>query len=115
LAEPSADPSGIASSSPPATAATSAPARTTPIERLAGLAMLLQQEAETGRLRPKAAKALLRDLEGVVRALDAGRTTEAAERFAEFRERVSELREDRELADAALPDLDEIGVSLRAG
>jgi hypothetical protein len=112
---PSSEPAGITSPSPPASAATSAPVRATPIERIAGLAMLLQKDADAGELRPKAAKTLLRDLDGVVRALNGGQTAEAAARFAELRNRVSELREDGELDGVALPDLGEIAASLRAG
>jgi serine/threonine-protein kinase len=58
---------------------------------------------------------MLRDLTGVARALDAGRTSEAAERFAEFRDRVSELRADGQLAGVTLPGLDEITAYLGAG
>ena len=114
--EPSSSaPAGIASPVPPANAATSAYPSATPRDRLIALAMLLQQDADSGRLRPKAAKGLLRDIEGVVRALDAGRTDEAAERFGEFRDRVGGLRADGDLTGVVLPDLGAIALSLGAG
>ncbi|WP_433383635.1 serine/threonine-protein kinase [Actinoplanes sp. CA-142083] len=94
------------SSAPPATATTAAPARATPVDRIIGLAILIQNEADSGRLRPKTAKALLRDLEGVVRARDSGKSEEAAERFDDFRERVGELE------GLDLPDLDPIADTL---
>jgi len=111
-AEPSSAPTEIASTTPPATAT---PARVSPIARLADLAAVVQRESAAGRLRPKAAKTMLRDLTGVARALDAGETSEAAERFAEFRDRVRELRADGQLTGVTLPGLDEITESLGAG
>ncbi|MFI5894950.1 protein kinase [Actinoplanes sp. NPDC051513] len=113
--EPSSALAAKTSPAPQASTATSAPVRARPIDQLAGLATLLQREADTGRLRPKVAKALLRQLEGAARALNAGQTAEAAGRFDDFRERVSELDEQGQLADVALPDLDGIAASLRAG
>jgi hypothetical protein len=113
-AEPPADPAANAAAAPTRTTTTATRRPATAMARLADLAALLQREADAGALRPKVAKALLRDLEGVARQLDDGKTDEAAERFDDFRERVSELRDDGELGDAVLPGLDEIAGSLRA-
>jgi serine/threonine protein kinase len=90
------------------------PARATAVQQITGLAALLQQRADAGTLRPKAARTLLRDLNGVVRSLNAGENDQAAQRFAEFRDRVTELRSDGELT-GALPDLDRIAESIAVG
>jgi hypothetical protein len=95
-------------------APTTASARATAVDQITGLAALLQQRADAGTLRPKAARALLRDLNRVVRSLGAGENDQAAERFAEFRDRVAEFRNDGEFT-GALPDLDRIAESLDAG
>jgi serine/threonine-protein kinase len=95
-------------------APTTAPARATAVGQITGLAALLQQRADAGTLRPKAARTLLRDLNRVLRSLNAGENDQAAERFAEFRDRVTELSNDGELT-GALPGLDRIAESLDAG
>ncbi|WP_051807302.1 serine/threonine-protein kinase [Actinoplanes subtropicus] len=112
--DPASDPAGTGSSAAP-TAASPAPRPGTAMDRLAGLAAILQREADAGTLRPKVAKALLHDLEGVARQLDNGNTDQAAERFDDFRDRVSELRDEDELGGVALPDLDAIAGALHAG
>jgi serine/threonine-protein kinase len=114
----SSGPPQPASSAPLTTAAAALPTRATPLDQITGLATLLQRQADIGHLQPKAAKTLVRDLNDVVRRLSAGKTDQAAEKFAEFRDRVSELSTDGELTAAgsdALPDLDQIAESLRAG
>jgi serine/threonine-protein kinase len=94
---------------------TSAPAaRVTAVDQISALAALLQQRADAGTLRPKAARTLQKDLNGVLRSLSAGANDQAAERFDEFRGRVTELRNDGELT-GALPDLDRIAESLDGG
>jgi serine/threonine-protein kinase len=119
-AEPAPSRGPIRSTPPPAArstqavAPTTAPARATAVDQITGLAAILQQRMDAGTLRPKAAKTLLRGLNGVLRSLNAGENDQAAERFAEFRDRVAELRNDGELT-GALPDLDRIAESLDAG
>ena len=101
-----------------APAGTPTTSHATPLDRIADLAALLQRQADAGQLQPKAAKALLRDLTEVSRRLAAGNTAAAAEKFAGFRDRVAELTTDGKLTGAgadALPDLDQIAGSIRAG
>ena len=118
-AEPASSPEPIRStaspsSPPPAAAAattTGAPARPGPADQIIGLAAIVQQQAAAGRLQPKAARTLLRDLNDVVRRLNAGETARAAERFTEFSNRVTELRADGAFT-GTLPDLGPIAESL---
>jgi serine/threonine protein kinase len=112
--EPSRSTPSSAARSSRTVAPTTASARAAAVDQVTGLAALLQQRAEAGTLRPKAARTLLRDLNRVVRSLGAGENDQAAERFTEFRDRVAELRNDGELT-GALPDLDRIAESLDAG
>jgi serine/threonine-protein kinase len=115
---PSTDPSQPTATPSATIAATSPPARATPIDQIGGLAAVVQQLADAGQLQPKAAKTLLRDLNNIARRLSAGNTAEAAATFADFRNRVAELRKDGKLTaagSAALPDLDHIAESLGAG
>ena len=115
---PSPEPSEATTTPSPAISATATPARARPIDQIASLATILQQQAEAGNLQRKAARTLLRDLSEVARLLDAGETAQAAERFGEFRDRVTELRKDGKLTQAganALPDLGSIAKSLQAG
>ncbi|MFC7277620.1 serine/threonine-protein kinase [Paractinoplanes rhizophilus] len=100
------------SPAPSPAVASPAPARATPADRLAALTVVLQQQADSGQLPRKPAKSLLRDLERVTRARDAGKAEDAAERFDKFRERVRELRAKGELDGDALPDLDGIAATL---
>ena len=111
-AEPEPTPSSGPSRStpPPPTVATPSPSPTTALDQIGGLATILQEQADAGRLQPKAAKALLHDLDDVARRLRLGKTAEAAEKFAEFRSRVTELGTDT--GTDALPDLDPIAESL---
>jgi serine/threonine protein kinase len=119
-AEPAPSPEPVRSTPSPAArstrtvAPTTAPARATAVEQITGLAALLQQRVDAGTLRPKAARTLLRDLNRVLRSLNAGENDQAADGLAEFRRRVDELRNDGELT-GALPDLDRIAESLDAG
>ena len=116
-AEPTASPEVSQTTPTPTatpTAATTSPPRAKPLDQISGLAAILQRQADTGQLQPKAARGLLRDLNEVARRLNAGRTAEAAEQFAEFRNRVTELKRDGKLT-GALPDLDQIAASLNAG
>jgi len=115
---PSIEPSRSTPSQPAPSTRTASPT-TTPapapaVDQITALAALLQQRADAGTLPPKAAKTLLRDLNGVLRSLSAGATDQATQRFAEFRDRVTTLRSDGELT-GALPDLDRIAESLDAG
>jgi serine/threonine-protein kinase len=99
-------------------AATAPPARATPVDLVAMVAAILQQQADAGRLQPKAARELLRDLNEVARLLSRGETGEAARKFDEFRKRVTELRKNGKFTDAgfdALPNLGRIAQSLNAG
>jgi len=112
-AEPEPTPSSGPSRSspaPPPTVTTPPPTPTTALDQIGGLATILQEQADAGRLQPKAAKALLHDLDDVARRLRLGKTAEAAEKFAEFRSRVTELGTDT--GTDALPDLDPIAESL---
>ena len=115
--EPASSPEPVRSaatpapSSPPPAAATPSPARARPVDQIIGLAAIVQQHAEAGRLRPKAARTLLRDLNEVLRRLNAGDTAEAAESFTEFRNRVTEAGADGEFT-GSLPDLDRIAESI---
>jgi eukaryotic-like serine/threonine-protein kinase len=111
---PEPSPPSAAARSTPTIAPTTAPARATAVDQVTGLASLLQQRADAGTLRPKAAKTLLRDLNGVLRSLSGGANDQAAERFAEFRDRVTEFGNDGELI-GALPDLGRIAESIDAG
>lgn len=122
FAEPALSPelsqsSPAPSSSLPATA-TTPPPRASSLDQVVALAAIVQRQADAGRLQPKAARALLRDLNEVDRRLRAGDTAEAAERFDEFRDRVAELRRAGKLTEAgfaALPNLDHLAESLNAG
>jgi eukaryotic-like serine/threonine-protein kinase len=108
-------PSPPASASPTApTAAPTSPARATPLEQITGLAAVLQRQVDTGQLKRKAGRTLLRDLNEVARHLNAGETGEAADSFIEFRHRVTELRSNGELT-GPLPDLDSIANAIAAG
>jgi serine/threonine-protein kinase len=114
----SPEPSEPATTPSPAISAAASPIRARPIDQIASLATILQQQAQAGNLQRKAARTLLRDLSEVARLLDAGETAQAAERFGEFRDRVTELRKDGKLTKAganALPDLGSIAKSLQAG
>jgi serine/threonine-protein kinase len=103
------------SASPTASTATPAsPTRATALDQITGLAAVLQRQAENGQLKRKAARTLLRDLNEVARHLNAGDTTEAANSFTEFRDRVTELRNNGELT-GPLPDLDRIANAIAAG
>jgi serine/threonine-protein kinase len=113
--ESSQPPSPSASASPTtSTAAPTSPARATPLDQITGLAAVLQRQVDTGQLRRKAERTLLRDLNEVARHLSAGDTAEAADSFTEFRHRVTELRSNGELT-GPLPDLDSIANAIAAG
>ena len=97
------------------TPTTPPPPRVAPLDQIIGLAGAVQKQADNGQLTSKAARELLRSLDDVTRTLRAGDTGEATERFADFRDRVTELRQDDKLSQAgydALPDLDRIAASL---
>jgi eukaryotic-like serine/threonine-protein kinase len=111
--QPTPPPSASASPTAP-TAAPTSPARSTSLDQITGLAAVLQQQVDTGQLKRKTARTLLRDLNEVARHLSAGETTEAAHTFSEFRERVTELRSNGELT-GPLPDLDLIAKAIAAG
>jgi hypothetical protein len=101
-----------ASPSPTRTGSRTAAPAPTPApagDQIAGLAAALREEAESGRLSPKEARTLLRDLDTVARRLDAGRTDAAAAEFADLRNRVSEI-----LGDGALPGLGTLEIALDA-
>jgi hypothetical protein len=100
-----------APSSPTPVAVPTTPARARPVDQISGLAAIVRQQAEAGLLRPKAARAMLRDLNEVLRHLAAGETGKAAESFAEFRDRVTEIRADGDFT-GALPDLGRIAESI---
>jgi hypothetical protein len=113
--ESSQPPSASASASPTtSTAAPTSPGRATPLDQITGLAAVLQRQVDTGQLKRKAGRTLLRDLDEVARHVNAGDTAEAADSFTEFRHRVTELRSNGELT-GPLPDLDSIANAIAAG
>jgi hypothetical protein len=115
---PSPEPSTPSPNPPRKSPATASPAGATPINQILGLAAVLRQQADAGQVQPKAAKVLLRDLNAVAGSLSAGKTAEAAESFAQFRNRLTEFRGDGKLTESAfdaLPDLGQIADSLDAG
>jgi len=97
-------------------AGTAAPSRhVAPLDQIASLAAILRQQRDAGQLESKATRELSRKLAEVTRRLNAGEITRAAESFAEFRDRLAQVRRDGSLTTAgsdALPDLDQTAEAL---
>jgi eukaryotic-like serine/threonine-protein kinase len=105
----------------PTAARTTPPARPrtprTPLDQLAALAAALREQADAGQLDRKAARDLVRRLTEVARRYGEGDAERAADKFADVREKLDDLRDDGKLTRAgyaALPYLDQLTGSLAA-
>lgn len=106
-----------APASPTAAPTTSSARPRTPLDQLGALAAALRQQADTGQLDRKAARDLLKQLTEVARRLSEGDAERAADKFADVREKLADLRRDGKLTRAgyaALPDIDQLSDSLDA-
>jgi len=78
---------------------------TTPADRLAAFAALVQQQVDNGNLDPKAGRRLAQQLIEVAIKVRDGETGKAAEKLAELDDRLTELRRDDKLSPAGFTAL----------
>jgi serine/threonine-protein kinase len=103
--------------SPTAAPTTSPPRPRSLLDQLADLAAALQAQVDAGQLDRRAARDLLKRLAEVARRYSQGDAERAADKFADLREKLDDLREDGKLTRAgyqALPDIDQLGDDLDA-